>query len=168
MYCTGDPKTLTVSGKAFSKLGVDMPNYVYEGMWAEDKKDLNGTYDVDDFVTAFVRTDGPTITLNGAWAQNIGVGESYIDFLGTKAGIRLQYGGKFDIYGTKDGKLWHEKPEYDMCDMFLNEIQSFLRCIETGEKLPSHIDTVVVTAKMMQGIYDSSAQGKEINVADIK
>ncbi|HOJ48095.1 MAG TPA: Gfo/Idh/MocA family oxidoreductase, partial [Bacillota bacterium] len=34
MYCCGDPKPLTVSAKAFSKLGVDMKNYVYESMWA--------------------------------------------------------------------------------------------------------------------------------------
>lgn len=32
MYCMGDPAPLTVSGKAFSKLGVDMKNYVYESM----------------------------------------------------------------------------------------------------------------------------------------
>ena len=51
MYCTGDPQPKTVSAKAFSKLGVDMPNYVYEGMWAEDTKDLNGTKAVEDFVT---------------------------------------------------------------------------------------------------------------------
>ena len=39
MYCTGDPQPKTVSAKAFSKLGVDMPNYVYEGMSAEDAED---------------------------------------------------------------------------------------------------------------------------------
>lgn len=73
MYCTGDPTPKTVSGTAYSRLGVDMPNYVYKSMWAEDTKNLNGTYDVDDFITGFVRTSGPTISLNGAWAQNIGV-----------------------------------------------------------------------------------------------
>jgi len=162
MYCAGDPTPLSASAKAYSKLGVDMPNYVYEGMWAENTKDLNGTYDVDDFITGFVRTSGPTITLNGAWAQNIGVAENYIDFLGTKAGIRLRYGGTFDVFTTKDGKLHSYTPEYNMCNMFQNEIDSFIRCIQTGEKLPSHIDTVIVTAKMMQGLYDSSETNKEI------
>ncbi len=163
MYCTGDPKPVTVSGQAFCKLGVDMPNYVYEGMWSENTKDLNGTYDVDDSVTGFIRTEnGPTITLNGAWAQNIGDSERYIDFLGDKAGIRLQYGGNFTVYGTKDGKLWSETPTYDSVDMFQNEIDSFVRCIRTGEKLASHIDQVIITARMMQAIYDSSDAGHEI------
>ena len=163
MYCTGDPEPKTVSGKAFSKLGVDMKNYVYESMWAENTKDLNGTYDVDDSVTAFVRTSGPTITLNGAWAQNIGVSETYIDFLGTKAGIRLQYGGDFTVYGTKDGKLHQYQPEYVSTPMFQNEINAFVRCVQTGEKLPSHIDRNILTSKLMQGIYDSSDAGHEVS-----
>lgn len=162
MYCLGDPEPVTVSGKAFSKLGVDMKNYVYEGMWAENTKNLEGTYDVDDSVTAFIRTTGPTITLNGAWAQNIGVSEPYIDFLGTKAGIRLNYGGDFTVYGTKDGKLINYKPEYESTPMFQNEINSFVRCVQTGERLPSHIDKNILTSKLMQGIYDSSERGEEI------
>ncbi len=165
MYCTGVPKPVTVSGLAFSKLGVDMPNYVYESMWSEMTKDLNGTYDVDDSVTGFVRTEnGPTITMNGAWAQNIGKHECFIDFMGDKAGIRLTYGGNFTIWGTKDGKLWEETPEFEAVDMFQNEIDSFIRCIRTGEKLPSHIDQVIITARMMQAIYDSSEAREEIKL----
>ncbi|NLB15321.1 MAG: Gfo/Idh/MocA family oxidoreductase [Clostridiales bacterium] len=167
MYCLGDPKTKTVSGAAYCKLGADMKNYVYEGMWAEDKKDLNGTYDVDDYVTGFIRTEGSSITFNGAWAQNIGSGSySYIQFLGTKAGIHLQYGGDFDVYTTKDGKLYSYRPEYSHHDMFYKEISDFVDCVKTGKRLPSHIDTVIVTAKMMQGIYDSSEQNKEIVFED--
>ncbi len=166
MYCTGDPKPVTVSGQAYCKLGVDMKNYVYEGMWSENTKDLNGTYDVDDSVTGLVRTEnGPTISLNGAWAQNIGVGESYIDFLGDKAGIRLNYGGNFTIFGTRDGKLWRDTPEYESVDMFQNEIDSFIRCIRTGEKLASHIDQVIITARMMQAIYDSSDRREEVKLS---
>ena len=141
-----------------------MPNYVYTGMWSEVTKDLNGTYDVDDSVTGFVRTEGPTITINGAWAQNIGEEDRYIDFLGDKAGIRLQYGGNFTIWGAKDGKLYSDTPEYESVNMFQNEIDSFVRCIRTGEKLPSHIDQVIITARMMQAIYDSSDAREEIKL----
>ena len=162
MYCTGDPLPRTVSAKAYCKLGKDMPHYVYEGMWAEDTKDLNGTYDVDDFVTGFVRTSGPTITFNGAWAQNIGQHETFIDFLGTKSGIRLQYGGDFTLYTTSCNTLVSFKPKYKEEPMFQKEIDSFVACCRTGEKLPSHIDYVIHTARMMQAMYDSSEQGKEI------
>ena len=165
MYCMNDPKPLTVSAKTFSKLGVDMPKYVYNSMWSEETKDLNGVYDVDDSVTAFVRTEGPTITLNGAWAQNIGVSEMFIDFLGTKAGARLNYGQDFTVYTTACDSLVECKPKFKECDMFQNEIDSFIRCIKTGETLPSHIDKAIITATMMQAMYDSSEQNKEIVLA---
>ena len=88
MYCCGDPRPLTVTGETFSALGKDMQNYTYLGMWAGPPK-YDGIYDVEDAVTGMVRTTGPVITLNGAWAQNIGDEEMYIDFMGDKAGIRL-------------------------------------------------------------------------------
>lgn len=162
MYCCGDPKPLTVSGEAFCKLGKDMKNYVYKNMWSSEP-DYNGVYDVDDSVTGLVRTEGPVFTLNGAWAQNIEESETYIDFMGDKGGIRLQYGGDFTFYTSEYGSLVKYKPEFKMEDMFQKEIDAFVDCIETGEKLPSHIDTVAITAKIMQGIYDSSKNHKEID-----
>ncbi len=163
LYCTGDPAPKTVSGKAYCKLGKDIQNYTYVNMWAKPSADFeHGVYDVDDFVTAMIRTEGPTISLNGAWAQNIGVGEMYIDFLGDKAGVRLQYGGDFRLYGVKNGMLYDMAPAFASEDMFQNEINAFVSCIQTGEKLPSHIDTVITTARIMQAIYDSSDSGHEI------
>ena len=46
--------------------------------------------------------------------------------------------------------------------MFQNEIDEFVKCVQTGEKIQSHIDYAILTSKIMQGIYDSSDQGKEI------
>jgi hypothetical protein len=65
-------------------------------------------------------------------------------------------------YGVKDGMLVEEKTEITGHNMFDNEINNFLKCIESGEKLPSHIDTVIITAGIMQALYDSSAAGREI------
>ena len=119
-------------------------------------------YDVDDSVTGMIRTSGPVITLNGAWAQNIGAEDRYIDFMGDKGGIRLQYGKEFTLYTVENGALVEFTPQYTSRDMFQNEIDAFVDCIKTGKKLPSHIDAVIVTAQMMQAIYDSSEQHKEI------
>lgn len=162
MYCLGDPQPLSVCGKAFSKLGCDIPNYIYRGMWSENTRDVNGTYDVDDSVTAFVRTEGPIISLEGAWAQNIEQGENYIDFIGTKGGIRLVYGGNFTEYKTCGKTFISEEAKFDGGNMFQNEIDEFVKCVQTGEKIQSHIDYAILTSKIMQGIYDSSDQGKEI------
>ncbi len=163
MYCCGDPTVKTVSGETFCKLGRDMKNYAYQDMWA-GPPDYNGVYDVEDSVTGLVRTSGPVITINGAWAQNIGEAEQYIDFMGDKAGIRLQYGKNFTVYTQEHGALVEYQPVFHTRDHFQNEIDAFLRCVRTGEKLPSHIDTVIITAKMMQAIYDSSRQHREIEL----
>ena len=161
MYCCGDPTPKTVSGETFCKLGKNMKDYVYTHMWAGPPK-YDGTYDVDDSVTALIRTAGPVITVHGAWAQNIGENECYIDFMGDKGGIRLQYGANFTLYTSKNGALFNSTPTYTSRPHFQTEIDSFIRCIRTGEKLPSHIDNAVITSKIMQGIYDSSEQHREI------
>lgn len=163
MYCCGDPTPLTVSGETFCRLGKDMKNYVYTDMWAGPPQ-YDGVYDVDDAVTGLIRTAGPVVTFNGAWAQNIGEAEGYIDFLGDKAGIRLQYGKEFRLYTTESGALVSYEPKFPARNHFENEIDAFLRCIRTGEKLPSHIDTVLPTARMMQAVYDSAEQHKEIRL----
>ena len=161
MYISGDPLPKTVSGHAFCELAKDMSRYVYQDMWS-GPPNLNGVYDVDDYVTGLIRTAGPTITINGAWAQNVSSDGIFIDFMGTRGGVHLEYGGDFTFFTDRDKKLVSERPDYDKTDHFFNEISAFLRCVQTGEKLPSHIDTVVITAKIMQALYDSSDMGKEI------
>ncbi len=161
MYCCGDPKPVTVSGQAFSKLGRDIKGYTYTDMWAGPPK-LDGIYDVDDSVTALIRTEGPTITLHGAWAQNIGTDEMYIDFMGDKAGIRLQYGAGFKMYTAKDGALLEITPKFTMTNMYENEINSFIECIKTRNDNVACIDNAVITSQIMQAIYDSSEKAREI------
>lgn len=163
MYCCGDPKVYTVSGETFCKLGKDMENYVYTDMWAGPPK-FDGVYDVDDSVTGLIRTSGPVITLSGAWAQNIGEDDRYIDFMGDKGGIRLHYGKDFTFYTTEYGALTETTPKFTMRDMYQNEIDEFVKCIHTREKIASDIDTVIITAQMMQAIYDSAEIHKELTL----
>lgn len=163
MYCCGDPLPKTVTGETFSVLGKNMEDYVYTDMWAGPPK-YDGIYDVEDSVTGMIRTEGPVITVNGAWAQNVFENEMYIDFMGTKGGIRLQYGSDFKLYTTKGGALLESKPTYQTKPQFENEINAFVDCVRTGKKLASHIDTVVITAKIMQAIYDSAEKHEEIKM----
>ena len=168
MYCCGDPIPKTVTGDTFCYLGKDIPNYVYRKMWAGPPK-LDGTYDVEDSMTGIIRTEGPTITLHGAWAQNIGKNENYIDFMGDKGGIRLNYATKeFTFYTVKDGILTEETFETDRTvvfdEMFQNEINAFVDCVKSGEKISSHIDNVIRSAKIIQAIYDSSDRKEEIKL----
>lgn len=163
MYCCGDPKAKTVSAEKFCKLGNPIEDYTYVNMWARPTI-TGGICDVEEGITGMVRSEGPVITFNGAWAQNIGEEEMFIDFIGDKAGIRLTYGGDFVLYGTENGML--TKVEYSAkgSQMFENEINAFIDCIKSGEKLPSHIDTNIVTAKLMDAIYRSAETHREVEL----
>jgi len=161
MYCTGDPKPLTVSGETFCKLGKDIENYAYRNMWAGPPI-LDGTYDVDDSCCAIIRTEGPVITINGAWAQNIDEQEEFVDFMGTKGGIRLKFNSDFTFYTVDNGAFVQYVPEVHAKDRWNGEIDSFVRCVRTGEKLQSHIDYAILTSKIMQGVYDSAETHREV------
>ncbi len=161
MYCCNDPKVKSVSAEQFNRLGNPIEDYVYTTMWAGPPK-KDGVFNVEDGITGIIRTDGPIISFNGAWAQNIGEDEMFIDFMGSKGGIRLQYGSDFTLYSTKNGMLTKTTFAMESVKMFQNEIDSFINCIESGEKLPSHIDTNIITAGMMDAVYRSAEEHKEI------
>ena len=162
-YCIGDFKLKTVSAVCHSKLAVDIKDYVYRSMHAGPPR-FEGVYDVEEFVTGLIRTDGPTLTFNGAWAQNIDEDAMFVEFMGTKGGIKLKYGGHYTIYSTKNGELVSETPEFEIPNMFEREIEAFADCSLKNEKIRSNIDNVLITARMMDAIYESAEKGEEIKI----
>ena len=163
LYILGDAKIKNVTCDTYNEMAKDMKSYKYRSMWAEDTSDVeNGTNDVDDFVSGYVRTDKASISLNGAWAQNIDQIEMFIDFMGDKAGARLTYGGKFEIY---DGETLETiQPEYDIPNHYLCEDIAFLESTDTGVKNKGHIDNILESAKLLDCLYASAEQKKEITL----
>ena len=163
LYILGDAKIKNVTCDTYNEMAKDMKSYKYRSMWAEDTSDVeNGTNDVDDFVSGYVRTDKASISLNGAWAQNIDQIEMFIDFMGDKAGARLTYGGKFEIY---DGETLETiQPEYDIPNHYLCEDTAFLESTDTGVKNKGHIDNILESAKLLDCLYASAEQKKEITL----
>ena len=160
-FCIGQPEIKTVSAQTYSILGRDLRQYTFENMWAGPPK-LDGTYDVEDFVTGLVRTEGPTISVNGAWAQNVGEDAMFIEFLGDKGGIRLQYGGSFVFYTTRNGMLSETKYRFGSENMFNVEIRDFLTRAVHGVKTRANIDHAIRTTQLMELMYQSAEQGREI------
>ena len=163
LYILGGAKLKNVTCDAYSEMAKDMKAYKYESMWAEDTADVeNGTNDVDDFISGYVRTDKASISFNGAWAQNLDKNEMYIDFLGDKCGARLTYCGKFELY---DGATLEKiEPEYEIPDMYLCEDKAFLESTTTGEKTRSHIDNILESAKLLDSLYKSADVREEITL----
>lgn len=163
LYILGGAKIKTVTCDTYNEMAKDMKDYVYNSMWAEDTKDLNGTNDVDDMVSGYIRTDKASISFNGAWAQNIGEKEMFVDFLGDKGGVRLHYGQNFDWWTVEDGLLMKKQANYKIPDQYQCEDEAFLRAIESGEQTKTYIDNILESAKLLQALYDSAAEGKELS-----
>lgn len=161
LYCIGSPRVLTVSGGTHSVLGRDMANYTYLDMWA-GPPDYDGTYDVEDFASGFVRTAGPTISFNGAWAQNIGERAMFIEFLGETAGVKLQYGDGFKVFSAKNGTLYETTPTFTQKNPFVEEIEEFIRSAASKQKNRANIDSVLPTSEIMDAVYQSAESGKEV------
>jgi len=165
LYCCGEPKPLTASGEAFCRLGKDIKDYTYLSMWADRTKTAEGIYDVDDSVIGLVRTDGPVVSFHGAWAQNIAERETYIDFMGDKGGIRLNYCGDFTYYSAQDGALTEQKFALPKSDFYQIEIDSFVESVRTRVPNQAHIDRTIDTSKILDAIYRSSEGHGEVGIA---
>ena len=161
MYACGDPEAISVSSEQFSKLGKDIEVYIYKDMWAGPPK-KDGIYNVEESITGIIRTKGPVISFQGAWTQNIGKDEMYIDFMGTKGGIRLDYGKDFTFYSTCGDALTETRFSAQSDNHFQNEIDSFIDCIKNNKKLPAHIESNILTSRMMDAIYKSAETHKEV------
>jgi len=162
-YILNQPKVSTVSGQTYGKLGKRIEDYTYINMWA-GPPNLAGTCDVEDFVTGLIRTSRGTISLNGAWAQNIGEDAMFVEFLGDKAGIKWQYGGNFKMYTSADGMLYEIVPAFQIQDMFYEEIDDFIQSTRNGTKSRANIDYTLLATEVIEAIYRSSEFHSEIRM----
>lgn len=162
LYILGGAKIKTASCNTYCEMAKDMKKYKYTYMWAEDTANIeNGTNDVDDFVSGFVRTDKASISFNGAWAQNIDKEEMFIDILGDKCGARLNYLGKFTLYNGDT--LETIEPEYEVGKWYKDESVAFVESIKTGVKNRAYIDNILESAKLLDALYESSDKKAEVS-----
>ena len=165
LYILGGAKLKTVSCNEYNEMAKDMKSYNYEGygMWAEDTADIeNGINDVDDYITGYIRTDKASISFNGAWAQNVGEHEMFIDIMGDKGGARLTYGNQFTFW---DGETLQKfDSDHEIPNMYLKEGIAFFNAIESGVKDKNHIDYVLESARLLDALYESSEKNKEIDL----
>lgn len=162
LYILGGARLRTVTCNTYCEMAKDMAAYRYKSMWAEDTKNLNGTNDVDDFATGFIRTDSASISFNGAWAQNIGATEMFVDILGDRGGVRFDYGKK--TFTFFDGEtLEADTPELSAPNSYAEEDRAFLDSTVSGAIDRNHIKHVLESARLLDALYASAAEGKEIS-----
>lgn len=161
LYVLDGAKLKSVTCDAYCEMAKDMKAYKYTSMWAEDTADVeHGTNDVDDFISGHIRTDKASISFNGAWAQNINRNEMFIDFLGDKGGARLNYGQKFTFWSGDT--LEEIIPEFDLPVHYHLEDAAFIESVETGVKDKNNIENILESSKLLDALYASAKEKKEL------
>jgi predicted dehydrogenase len=162
-YMMGRPRPVSVSAKAYCKFGRPIADYVCTGMWAGPRR-LDGTMDVEDFASAFIRFEGGrTMTLEASWAVNRddeGV-ESLL--LGDRAGARFAGKDDLKIFTQDRGMIVDVVPKFDKT-VFPDRFRHFVDCLEGRcECTCTGTDGVVIQA-ILDAIYESSEADREVPV----
>lgn len=167
LYILGDAKPLTASACTYLEIAKDYENYhSRKEVWTpvSRKPGEEPVCDVEEYVTGLVRMDKYSINFTGAWAQNIDHDEWFIDFLGDKGGIRLKYCGGYELFTDENRKFRTRRPKFKVNDMSFAEHLAFRTSVITRVKTRAHIDNLLNTANVLDGLYRSAEKGEEVKL----
>ena len=160
------PDVIEVSGVTRSEFG-DRENYAYIDMWGDDS--AGGEFDVDDSVSAFIRTaDGATVSLETAWATNRPETNEFF-VRGTEAGACFDRGaGDLTLFEAGVGG-GHHLTDTDVdtreVDTHRAEQLTFLEAVATGEAPGRNtIEEGLAVQRVIEGIYESTETGHAVRL----
>ena len=161
-YLMGNPKPTRVSANVFYKIG----DYQTKGIsrWKGTPCPDN-QFDCEDSGAGAIHFEnGATMVFEASWAIN-GPVKSETFIFGSKAGASVE---PLTIYGERNGFLSTDNVTVkNSNDKFQLEIEHFADCVlnkNYNTKYP--IEQAVNMQRMLQAIYDSAEQGKEIVIGE--
>jgi len=160
LHLMGHPKPVAVSGIANNLLGKTHKPVV--GAWKWDPEKL----EVEDFGVAWVRFEnGGVMIFKTSWIMHMDdLGGTF--FLGTQAGLRLS---PLTLYRHEFGLMTDTQPAHipkvEDIELFKREHLAFADAIREGKPSPITVDQMLLTNVIIQGLIDSSAAGREIQVS---
>lgn len=157
-YLMGNPKPVRVSANVFNKIGDYQTKGVgrWQGTPCPDNK-----FDCEDSGAGSIHFEnGAVMLFEASWAINAPE-KSETLICGTKAGLSLE---PLTVYGERNEYLSTDKITVNPAnDKFKLEIEHFADCVLNGIKETKYpIEQAVDMQRMLQAIYDSADQGKEI------
>ena len=161
-YLMGNPKPTRVSANVFYKIG----DYQTKGIsrWKGTPCPDN-QFDCEDSGAGTIHFEnGATMIFEASWAIN-GPEKSETFIFGSKAGASVE---PLTIYGERNGFLSTDNVTVkNSNDKFQLEIEHFADCVlnkNYNTKYPT--EQPVNMQRMLQAIYDSAEQGKEIVIGE--
>lgn len=155
-YLMGKPKPVSVSAATYNKIG----DYKTKGVGRWVAFDPDPTFNTEDSADAFIRFEnGATMLVSVSWAINGKETPMISEIYGSKAGASYS---PFAIYGEDNNFLNDVSPVVDPQDGFYNEIREFIDNVKYQRVPTATGDDGLQVQKMLNGIYESASQGKEI------
>ena len=164
-YLMGSPKPVSVYGATFDQIGKrvylkDKKSYSVRGN-AEDP------YTVEDMATALVRFDnGAVLSVEASFNLHIKKDTGTIELFGSKGGAKLS--PEFELYTEMNDYLvdvnLNMPSALSFDGLFENEINYYIDSILTDRDLSSIAEDGCTLMKILDAIYLSAEQKKEITI----
>jgi predicted dehydrogenase len=156
-YAIGSPKPIAASGQTYTYLGNKKSNT--QSMWPNwDYK----TYNVEDLAVGFIRFDnGATLTIESSFVAHMKENEcSNIQIMGANGGGTYN---PAEIFTDHAGYMMNMTPAFmHNVDGFHFKMQHFIDCIRGQAQCMATGEDGLMVQKMLDGIYQSAAAGKEV------
>ncbi len=155
-YLMGTPKPIRVSAQTFAPHG----DYQTKGVsrW-QGTPSPDNQFDCEDSGVGVIHFEnGASMLFEASWALN-GPSHTSVQLCGSKAGITLD---PLTIYGERADYLSDDTITVGENNRFAEELKHFAQCVLDGKEPKYPLEQAVQMQEMLQAIYDSAEQGKEI------
>lgn len=155
-YLMGTPKPTRVSAQVFAPHGDYQTKGVgrWQGIPCPDNQ-----FDCEDSGVGVIHFEnGAAMLFEASWALN-GPNHTDVQVVGSKAGVTLD---PLTVYGERLDYLSDDVITVGENNRFAEELRHFADCVLNGKTPKYPLEQAVQMQQMLEAIYDSAGQGKEI------
>ena len=157
-YVMGSPKPIAASGSTYTYLGDKKSDVVSQ--WPDwDYK----TYTVEDLAVGLIRFDnGATLHLEASFAAHIEKNAWNFTIMGEKGGASWDPPG---LFSDENNYMVNTQPNWlPNNDAFAAKMRNFVDHVHHGAPTLAPGEHGLMVQKMLDGIYESAAKGKEVTI----
>lgn len=157
-YMVGSPKPMTCSASTWTYLGNQPSNVV--SVWPNWD---HQTYTVEDLATGIFRFDnGMMLTIESSFVAHIKEDVFNVTIFGEKGGAVWESSELFTDHG---GYMMNMTPGFlPKINIFEYKLKHFVEVCRDGRPNESPGEHGLMVQKMLDGVYASSAQGREVGI----
>jgi predicted dehydrogenase len=167
LWLMGRPRAVAVSAATYAALG---PRG--RGLWPGLRPSSGGgNFDVEDLALAFIRLEtGATLSLAVSWAGYTGWGDDYFVHLwGQEGGAELTVRGYAEadtlrFFADVAGVRTEMRPQCPAVPGHAQVVGEFVRAVKAGRPTSPTGEEGLAVLRLVDAIYRSAAEGKEIRL----